>query len=182
VFTLWLDLALMDFICSCQKYNNKISCACDICMYSLYLRPKTLIIIVVLTHKQTFTIYFSSFKHAVASPTQTKRNLFWNNSGIVIVFVHTSTNLISLHHYWYLWGWEEEFEDTKGIIIVRKWKKDNTMAKIKSTQGQTTIYKTQHRKLKIVQQEHHWNQGVWVLSCFKRFQFLHNFQQYLLIA
>ena len=150
MFTLRLDLALMDFICSCQKYNNKISCACDICMYSLYLRPKTLIIIVVLTHKQTFTIYFSSFKHAVASPTQTKRNLFWNNSGIVIVFVHTSTNLISLHHYWYLWGWEEEFEDTKGIIIVRKWKKDNTMAKIKkytrtNNYLQNTTQKTKDR-------------------------------------
>jgi hypothetical protein len=32
---------------------------------------------------------------------------------------------------------------------------DNTMAKTKRTKGQTTIYKTLHRKLKIEQQEAH---------------------------
>jgi len=37
---------------------------------------------------------------------------------------------------------EEEFEDTKGVIRIRKWKTDNTMAKRKSTKWQTLIYKT----------------------------------------
>jgi len=46
---------------------------------------------------------------------------------------------------------KEEFEETKGVITIRKLKKDrqhngqktdNTMDKIKSTKGQTTIYKT----------------------------------------
>jgi len=38
---------------------------------------------------------------------------------------------------------QEEFEDTEGVVRIRKWKKntDNTMAKRKSTKGQTTIYK-----------------------------------------
>ena len=45
-----------------------------------------------------------------------------------------------------------EFEDTKGVIRIRKSKKsDNTMAKIKRTKGKTTIYKTLYRKLKIRQ-------------------------------
>jgi hypothetical protein len=43
----------------------------------------------------------------------------------------------------------EEFEDTKGLIrIVYRRRTDNTMAKRKSTKGQTTIYKT-YIKLKI---------------------------------
>ena len=38
---------------------------------------------------------------------------------------------------------EEDFEDTKGIIrIVHRRRTDNTMAKRKSTKGQTTIYNT----------------------------------------
>jgi len=38
---------------------------------------------------------------------------------------------------------DEKFEDTKGIIrIVHRRRTDNTMAKRKSTKGQTTIYKT----------------------------------------
>jgi hypothetical protein len=38
---------------------------------------------------------------------------------------------------------EEEFEDTKGaIIIVYRRRTDNTMTNRKSTKGQTTIYKT----------------------------------------
>ena len=38
---------------------------------------------------------------------------------------------------------EEEFEDTKGVIRIRKPKTtDNTMTKRKSTKGQTTIHKT----------------------------------------
>jgi hypothetical protein len=36
--------------------------------------------------------------------------------------------------------YQEEFEDTKGVIRIRISK--NTMAKRKSTKGQTTIYKT----------------------------------------
>jgi hypothetical protein len=44
----------------------------------------------------------------------------------------------------------EMFEDTKGVIRSRNRKgTDNTMAKGKRTNGQTTIYKTLHRKLKI---------------------------------
>jgi hypothetical protein len=38
---------------------------------------------------------------------------------------------------------QEEFEDTKGAIrILYRRRTDNTMAKRKSTKGQTTIYKT----------------------------------------
>ena len=37
----------------------------------------------------------------------------------------------------------EEFEDIKGVIRIRiPKKKDNRMARRKSTQGETTIYKT----------------------------------------
>jgi hypothetical protein len=36
----------------------------------------------------------------------------------------------------------EEFGDTKGVISICKWKKNNTMAKRKRTEEQTTIYKT----------------------------------------
>ncbi len=43
----------------------------------------------------------------------------------------------------------EELEDAKGVIIIRKLKKHNTMAKRKETKGQTTIYKTLHIKLNI---------------------------------
>ena len=44
----------------------------------------------------------------------------------------------------------EKFEDTKGVVLSRKSKKDKyTMVKIKITKGQTMIYKTLHRKLKI---------------------------------
>jgi hypothetical protein len=43
--------------------------------------------------------------------------------------------------------YQEEFEDTKGVIRIRKTWTD-TMAK-KRTKGQTTIYKTLHIKLKI---------------------------------
>ena len=46
----------------------------------------------------------------------------------------------------------EELEDTKGVIIIRKSKMtDNIMAKRK--RKQKTIYKTEHRKLKIGQRE-----------------------------
>jgi hypothetical protein len=39
---------------------------------------------------------------------------------------------------------EEELEDTKGVIIIRKSKKDRqrNSQKKKRTKGQTTIYKT----------------------------------------
>jgi hypothetical protein len=40
-------------------------------------------------------------------------------------------------------------EDTKGVIRIRRSKKD----KSKKTKGQTIIYKTLHRKLKIDQHE-----------------------------
>jgi hypothetical protein len=37
----------------------------------------------------------------------------------------------------------EEFKETKGVIRIRKSRRtDNTMAKRKSTKGQTMIYKT----------------------------------------
>jgi len=41
-----------------------------------------------------------------------------------------------------------EFEDTKGVIGIRKWKK-NRQHNGKRTKEQTTIYKALHRKLKI---------------------------------
>jgi len=50
---------------------------------------------------------------------------------------------------------KKEFEDTKGVIIIRKSEDTNTMAKRKKTKGQTTIYKTILRKLKIDQHEPH---------------------------
>jgi hypothetical protein len=46
-------------------------------------------------------------------------------------------------------NWQEEFEDTKGVIRIRKSKKDKQHNdKKKRTKGQTTIYKTLHRKPK----------------------------------
>ena len=47
----------------------------------------------------------------------------------------------------------EEFEDTKGIIKIRKLKDRQHNNQMKK--GQTTIYKILHRKLKIEQHEHH---------------------------
>ena len=41
---------------------------------------------------------------------------------------------------------QEEFENTKEFVYQKR--TDNTMAKRKSTKGQTTIYKTLHIKLK----------------------------------
>jgi len=37
---------------------------------------------------------------------------------------------------------KEEFEDIKSVIIIRKSKDRQHMAKRKGTEGQTTIYKT----------------------------------------
>jgi hypothetical protein len=51
-------------------------------------------------------------------------------------------------------------EDTKGEIRVRISKKYNTMAKRKRTKGQTTIYKTLHRKQKMEQHEPHKQPGI----------------------
>jgi hypothetical protein len=49
---------------------------------------------------------------------------------------------------------KEEFEDTKGVIRMRKSKRtDNAIAQITRTKGQTTIYKTLHIKLKIKEHE-----------------------------
>jgi hypothetical protein len=43
-------------------------------------------------------------------------------------------------------GVQEEFEDTKGVIRIRKSKRtDNIMTKRKRTLGQTTIYKTLYK-------------------------------------
>ena len=47
--------------------------------------------------------------------------------------------------------WRQKYEDTKEVIRRIKRKIDNTMATLKKTKGQTTIYKTLHRKLKIEQ-------------------------------
>ena len=44
----------------------------------------------------------------------------------------------------------EKFEDTTGVIKIRKSKKDKTLAKRKKTTGLTMI---PHRKLQIAQQE-----------------------------
>jgi hypothetical protein len=45
---------------------------------------------------------------------------------------------------------EEEFEDTKGVIKIRKSKKDRQHnGQRKGTEGRTKIYKTLHIKLKI---------------------------------
>jgi hypothetical protein len=45
----------------------------------------------------------------------------------------------------------EEFEDIKGVIRIRIYRRrtDNTMAKRKSTKGQTTIYKTYITMIKL---------------------------------
>ena len=47
------------------------------------------------------------------------------------------------------------FEDTQGETRSRNLKNNNTMAKRKTTKGQTTIYRTLQRKLKIEQHEPH---------------------------
>ena len=48
------------------------------------------------------------------------------------------------------------FEDTNGQSeSVYRREANNTMAKGKRTKGQTTIFKTLHRKLKIKQHERH---------------------------
>jgi hypothetical protein len=54
-------------------------------------------------------------------------------------------------------GEEEKFADTKRVVRGRKSKKDrqHNVQKRKSTDGQTTIYKTLHRKLRIKQHESH---------------------------
>jgi hypothetical protein len=54
-------------------------------------------------------------------------------------------------------GEEEKFADTKRIVRDRKSKTDrqHNGQKRKSTNGQTTIYKTLHRKLRIEQHESH---------------------------
>jgi hypothetical protein len=48
--------------------------------------------------------------------------------------------------YLFTFFMQEEFEDTKGVIIIRtvvyRRRIDNTMTKRKGTNGQTTIYKT----------------------------------------
>jgi hypothetical protein len=67
---------------------------------------------------------------------------------LLLTFIHTI--------YIYLWecNIKKEFEDTKGVIRIRKWRRtDNTIAKRKRTKEQTTIYKTQYRKLKFEQHE-----------------------------
>ena len=47
---------------------------------------------------------------------------------------------------------KEQIEDTKGVMRIRKSKKDRQRnVQMKMTKGQTTIYKTLHRKLKIEQ-------------------------------
>jgi hypothetical protein len=50
----------------------------------------------------------------------------------------------------------EHLKITKGEseAVIRR-RTDNTMAKRKMKKGQTKIYKTLHRKLKIEQHEHH---------------------------
>ena len=48
----------------------------------------------------------------------------------------------------------EEFEGIKGVIRISNSRRtDTTMAKRKRTKGQTTTYKTLHRKLKIEQHQ-----------------------------
>jgi hypothetical protein len=50
-------------------------------------------------------------------------------------------------------GIQEEFEDTKEVVRIRKSKKDiqhnGQKKKDKRTKGQTTIHKTLHTKLKV---------------------------------
>jgi len=53
---------------------------------------------------------------------------------------------------------QDKSEDTKGVIR-RRTSKDR-QCKCQHKKGQTTIYKTLHRKLKIEQHEHHLKSGV----------------------
>jgi len=48
---------------------------------------------------------------------------------------------------------QEQFEDTKWVIRNRKLKDSQHNGQRKMTKGQTTVYKTLHRKLKIEQRE-----------------------------
>jgi len=54
-------------------------------------------------------------------------------------------------------GEEEKFADAKRVVRGRKSKtgRQHNGQKRKSTKGQTTIYKTLHRKLRIEQHEPH---------------------------
>jgi hypothetical protein len=64
-----------------------------------------------------------------------------DNSMILSAIYNILTDL-----YWC----QEEFEDTKGVSIIRKSKKDrHHNVQKKKDKGQTTIYKTLHIKLKI---------------------------------
>ena len=61
------------------------------------------------------------------------------------------------------------FDDTKVVIRSRKSKgKQNTMVKRKKTKGQTIVYKTIQRKLKIEQHESNkfreWTHVLWVVN------------------
>jgi hypothetical protein len=67
-------------------------------------------------------------------------------SGVRVFF----SNLESYSHSCGFYIFIEECEDTKGVSeSVNRRKTDNGMTKRKRTKGQTTIYKTLHRKLKI---------------------------------
>jgi len=46
---------------------------------------------------------------------------------------------------------KEVFEETKGVIRIRKSKDKQRNGQRETTKGQTTIYKILHRKLKIEQ-------------------------------
>ena len=76
---------------------------------------------------------------------------------LVIKFKQTTSHtffFLMLSLQWQKQTVIEEFEDTKGVIRIRISKKNRQHnAKRKSTKGQTTIYKTLHRKLKIDQHE-----------------------------
>jgi hypothetical protein len=58
---------------------------------------------------------------------------------------------------------EDKFDDTKGVIRLHKSKKDNTMTKRKRAKGQTMIYKTLHRKIKIEQNESTFFQLIFII-------------------
>ena len=60
-----------------------------------------------------------------------------------IILKNSSSSILSKYEVEEQHWSEEEFEDTKGVIRIRKLKKDRQhKTKRKGTKGQTTIYKT----------------------------------------
>ena len=101
-----------------------------------------------------------------SSASSTKKAYPHDITEILLKVTLNTINQI-INHYHYMWALQlsSYFPDPYGIskkgMKLSKWKPEsvnlirtyNTITKPKRTKGQTTIYKTPHRKLQIEQQE-----------------------------